>query len=206
MKVFALSALLIAFVPAVTTAAADDDFRFSASLERGFTPGGMVRLDLSAGEYRVRKGDDNRVRLVWHTRTPGQMDEVRVRADVRGSEASIWTSGPRRSFRVEIELPGRSDLFVRMTAGALRIAGIEGNKDVRLRAGELHVEVADADRYGHVDASVTAGDLFARMFGVSTGGLWRSFRHEGRGPYTLRARLWAGDLRLLPARTDEPVR
>jgi hypothetical protein len=99
-------------------------------------------------------------------------------------------------------LPAHTDLDLRMTAGDLTIAGIEGNKDVRLRAGNLTIEVADAAQYGTVSASVTAGDLSASPFGVSKGGLFRSFTHAGRGRYDLKARLWAGDLRLKAAKED----
>ena len=174
----------------------DKDFQFSDSLERTFTSGGIVRLDLSAGDHRIIKGADDRVRVSWHTRTAEQMEEARVRARVKGNEAVVRTWGPGKGFRVDVELPGRSDLHLRMTAGNLSIAGIEGHKDVRLRAGNLDIEVHDPTQYGRVDASVTAGDLLARTFGVSTGGLFRSFSRSGTGRFKLRARLWAGNLQL----------
>lgn len=197
MRAAALAVLLLVFV---SVAAADDpDVRYADDLERAFAPGGIVRLDLSAGEYRIRRGEERRIRVRWRTRTAAELDDVRVRTEVRGTEARVRTSGPRNHFHVEIELPGRSDLFLRMTAGDLSITGIEGNKDVRLLAGNLSIEVPDASAYGRVLASVTAGDLRAHPFGVTTGGLFRSFTRNGRGRFELRARLWAGDLRITPA-------
>jgi hypothetical protein len=195
-RILALVAVVLT-LSVVPEARDDSDFRFSNAVERAFASGGRVRLDLSAGDHRVRKGGNDRIRVTWHTRTAEQMDEARVRAAVRGNEATVRTWGPNNSFRVDIEMPGRSDLNLRMSAGNLSIAGIEGHKDVRLRAGNLDIEVSDPSQYGQVSASVTAGDLLAQSFGVSTGGLFRSFSRTGLGRFELRARLWAGNLQLL---------
>lgn len=198
MKAFAIPALLLAF--AAVPASADESFPFSGALERAFRSGGRIRLDLSAGDYDIRRGSNHALRIVWHTRTAEQLEQVRVRADVDGGAANIVTDGPDNHFRVVIELPRHTDLFLRMSAGDLSIEGVDGNKDVRLRAGDLRIDVGDGTSYAHVDAAVTAGDLSARPFGFSTGGLWRSFNHDGSGRFRLRARLWAGDLRLMSTR------
>jgi hypothetical protein len=203
MRIIALAALLLTF-GAAPEAERESATEASDSLERSFTSGGTVRLDLSAGDYTLTSGEDKRIRVVWRTRDVEALNQTRVRVTVRDREAAIMTSGPRRfgnsHFRVQIELPRRSDLLLRMTAGDLSIAGIEGHKDVLLRAGDLTIEVADPAQYKQVNASVTAGDISARPFGFSTGGLFRNFAHTGPGRYQLRARLWAGDLKLLPAR------
>jgi hypothetical protein len=203
MRTIILAALLLTFV-AAPEAQRDSPSKFSDSLERPFAPAGTVRLDLSAGDYRLTRGDDDRIRVAWQTRDVEALNQTRVDITARGKEAAILTSGPRRfggnHFRVEIQLPRRTDLHLRMTAGDLSIAGIEGHKDVLLRAGDLTIEVADPAQYRQVNASVTAGDISARPFGFSTGGLFRNFASTGPGRYQLRARLWAGDLKLLPAR------
>jgi hypothetical protein len=206
MRSLPLAAALLLTLVAAPEALDESSFPFSDSLQRSFAPSGAARLDLSAGRYRIRRGEDNRVRVSWRTRTAEQMDDTRVRVSVHDREAVIRTSGPRRDFRVEIELPARTDVLLRMSAGDLTIAGIEGNKDVLLRAGNLHIEVPDAAQYRQVRASVTAGDLSARPFGFSTGGLFRSFAYNGRGRFNLRARLWAGDLRLVPPKVESAAR
>ncbi|MBI4477077.1 MAG: hypothetical protein HY654_07875, partial [Acidobacteria bacterium] len=63
-------------------------------------------------------------------------------------------------------------------------------------AGDLDIDVGKASDYGRLDASVKVGDLNARPFNMSTGGLWRSFRWQGTGRYTLNVSLLAGDLTL----------
>jgi hypothetical protein len=116
---------------------------------------------------------------------------------VRDHAMTITTDGPsNRSLRFTIEVPERSDLYVRMTAGDLTIEDIRGNKDVELRAGDLKIDVGQAADYKTVDASLWAGDIRASAFRIFKGGLFRSFEWAGNGPYRLHARLLAGDLHL----------
>jgi hypothetical protein len=166
MRTLAVGALLCTLIAAPQ---AQDDPRaeYSNAAERSFAPGGTVRLDLSAGDYRVRNGADNRIRVAWHTGSSDDLQEAKVHLTVHGTEARIETSGPggpgRNTFRVEIELPRRT----------------------------------------HLNLQMTAGDISAQAFGYSTGGLFRSFTHEGKGPFELYARLWAGDLRLLARKSAQ---
>ena len=113
------------------------------------------------------------------------------------SRSSIATDGPSNSrFRVEIRVPLKTDLEVNLTAGAITIEGVNGNKSVDSYAGEVNVDVGRADDYRSVDASVWAGEIQAPAFRADKGGLFRSLDWTGSGPYRLRASLWAGKLRL----------
>jgi hypothetical protein len=105
------------------------------------------------------------------------------------------TDGPDH-FEVDIQVPSRADLYVRLTAGELTIEGIEGNKDVGLHAGELDIDVGRPEDYKSVSASVWAGELHATPYNENKEGLFRSFDWTGKGPYTLEARLKAGEVRL----------
>ncbi len=165
------------------------------AVEERFAPGQRVRMDLSAGEYTIRAGRDDRIRVEWDTRDD---ESRRARVDIvaRGSEATIVTRGPKHRFRVTIELPARTDITTRLSAGELRIRGISGDKDIRSLAGEVDIDVVRADDYGPVSAQVTAGELSARPFGVAKGGLFRSFSMRGPGRFSLRVRLMAGEIRL----------
>jgi hypothetical protein len=175
----------------------------SDSLERNFAPQGKVQLDLSAGDYTIQAGREDRIFIRWRTGTMDQLRDVRVTADVRGGNATITTDGPHNNFHVTIELPARTDLHVRMSAGDLDVAGFEGNKDIELRAGDLSIDVGQAEAYGMVDTSVTFGDLDARPWQVSKGGIWRKFNWQGKGPYKLHAHLMAGDLILTSRSRDK---
>jgi hypothetical protein len=164
-----------------------------ASLERPFAAGGRITMDLSAGEYEISGSPDNRIRLDWDS---DDSDDVDNRLTVKGTEARVETDGPTNHFRVRIQVPARSNLYVRLTAGELTIKGIEGDKDVELHAGELDIDVVRAEDYNHVDARIWAGEIHASAFRVTKEGLFRSFDWSGNGKYRLHAHLKAGEMRL----------
>jgi hypothetical protein len=181
------------------------DARFSASLERRFAANGRITMDLSAGEYRIVGRQDDRIRLDWSVRDEDQLSRVEARADVRGTDATITTDGPSNHFTVAIQVPERADLYIRLTAGELKVENIRGNKDIESHAGEVDIDVGRPEEYHHVDASIWAGELHAPPYRVSKEGLFRSFDWKGQGKYRLHARLKAGELRLyskLPAERE----
>ncbi len=171
--------------------------QLSDSLERAFAPGGRVRMDLAAGDYRILGAKEDRIKVVWTARNGDELPRVRVQTEVTGSEATLVTSGSWKNLVVEVHVPARSHLHVRLTAGDLTVAGIDGNKDIESHAGDLTIDVGRAADYSRVDASLWAGDIVAAPFNVSKGGLLRSFDWKGNGTYTLHAHLKAGDLQLL---------
>lgn len=174
----------------------------ATSLERPFASGGRIRMDLSAGEYLIVGTLDRRVRLDWSVRDAKQLWRVKTRAVVHGSEATIQADGPSNSgFRVEIGVPAKTDLDVRLTAGKITLERVNGNKYVDSYAGEVNVDIGRADDYLRVDASVWAGEIQAPAFRSDKGGLFRSLDWNGHGPYRLRASLGAGKLRLYSGST-----
>ncbi len=179
-------ALLVPLVAAAQT----------GSVERPFVAGGQVRMDLSAADYTIEPGRDDRILIRWEARSAEDASSVRVDIQRRGSEATVTTHGPHNNLRMVVEVPARTDLKVDLSAGDLKLRGIEGNKDVGSWAGDISIDVVRAGDYGSVDAAVKAGDLMATAFKVSKSGLFRSFSWKGPGRYTLRVRLTAGDLRL----------
>lgn len=168
-----------------------------ATLDHDFVSAGDIRMDLSAGAYKISASKDGKIHLQWSTRDASAMKKVKEGIDVKGTTATVKVNGPdNQNFTVEIQVPRQSNLLVRFTAGDFQIDGIEGSKDIAGYAGNLSVDVVDAKLYKNVHASVTTGDLDAPAFQVSKGGLFRSFDQKGSGPYTLRVKLRAGDLRL----------
>jgi len=197
--VFVASSLTVAlaFAPAspALSQTSSESPRPSDSLERPFASGGRVHLDLSAGQYSIQGSPDNRVRVEWSVRNPDRLRRVKARADIKGSDAWISVDGPdNRGFRVVVYVPRRSDLQIDLSAGEIRVEGIEGNKDVESYAGEMRIDVGRAGDYGRVDASVWAGEIKASAFKISKDGLFRSFDWKGGGPYRLHASLWAGEV------------
>jgi hypothetical protein len=178
--------------PAASPRAAD-------ALDRPFPSGGRVEMDLSAGEYRLTGIPEDRIHVEWRIGDASRPSDVRTSLDVRGSTARLSTDGPQGNFRVSIQIPSRSDLHLRLTAGELNVEGIEGSKDIELHAGEINIDVGKAEDYARVDLSVWAGEIQAAPFNVVKGGLFRSFGWRGSGRYRLRASLKAGEVRLSSA-------
>ena len=168
-----------------------------AELSKPFNAGGRVQMNLSAGEYRIVRGAPDRIYIRWSTQRPEDQAKARVQIEVNGREAAVVTDGPaNRGLDVTIELPARTDLYVRLTAGELSIERIEGSKDVQAHAGELNIDIGRREDYKQVNANVWAGEINAQPFGVNKGGLFRSFGWQGKGHYTLQARLKAGEIGL----------
>jgi len=58
----------------------------SDSLERSFASNGRIRMDLSAGDYRIAGTQSDRIRLEWSVRGADQLSHVKVDATVRGAK------------------------------------------------------------------------------------------------------------------------
>jgi hypothetical protein len=168
------------------------------AFETRFADGGVVRFKLSSGDYTLRPGTRDRIVMRWlanDSADDGVMRKIKVYADITGSAAIIRTDGPTKKARIAVEIPAHTDIFIRLRGGDVRIAGIEGNKDVSMTAGDLKIDLAP-ESYAHVHASVTIGDLRGQALGISRDGFRNSFDWNGSGKYHLRASLFAGDLTL----------
>lgn len=162
-----------------------------------FHSGGKLRMNLRSGDFRVVGGADNKITVRISGRNAYRASDVRVQLEGSDSSADLTVSGgPKNDLEVTIEIPKKTGLFVRMSAGNLELRHVVGDKDAELHAGELIIEVGDAGDYSSVDASVYSGGLEASPFGESHGGLFRSFHKEGNGKYHLHAHVGAGDLTL----------
>ena len=188
----AFAALICAGIAASASAAEDRP----NTLERSFASGGRIRMELSAGDYRISGSPDEKVHVEWDVRDPDDLRRVRVTPALAGKDGTLEITGPRQHFHVRIRVPERTDLIVRLTAGDLKIDGIQGNKDIESHAGDLEIEMGPVADLRHVEASVWAGDLNARTLKISKGGLFRSLKWDGTGRYEVQAHLKAGDLRL----------
>jgi hypothetical protein len=163
--------------------------------EAALSAGSHLRLNLRSGDVRIRGRDDNTLTVHLASSDPEGARDVRLHLDRADHSTTLEISGgPRNDIHLTIELPKASPLVVRMSAGNLDVEGITGDKDIELYAGDLTIAAGDPTTYAHVDASVTAGDIEARPFGESHGGLFRSFYKAGAGKYTLHAHVIAGDL------------
>jgi len=159
--------------------------------EKPFVSSGRIEMQLEGGDYSIAASADNRIRVTLS----GNTGNARVDLTAAGSRATVAVKDtPHNNFHATLEVPKAADLVIRLTGGNLVIGAITGNKDVESTAGNTEIAVGDASEYSSVDASVKAGDIDARVFGGSKSGLFQHFTWTGRGKYTLRASLGAGNL------------
>jgi hypothetical protein len=162
-------------------------------VEAKFVSGGQIRMDLCSGGIDLVGKDEAKLRVSYDP----DRDDVKVRIRVSGDRADLRVSDcPHNNFRMTIEIPKSSALYVRMMAGELNVRDISGDKDVVLHFGQMTMDVGKPDGYGHVDASVNSGELNASAFNIEKGGLFRSFDRSGPGKYRLHAHVGAGQLEL----------
>lgn len=166
-------------------------------IERPFAKGGRIVMDLSAGGYTIRGGAVDSIRVSWRTRDPREMASVKADLSVTGNSAVLRTDGPSDNFRVDVDVPAVADLQIDLSAGEVNLRGVEGNKSVSMWAGEVTMEVGDANLYKSVDVTVRAGEIDAGPFGGTRGGLFRSYHWQGSGKYSIVAKLAAGEVRLM---------
>jgi hypothetical protein len=159
-------------------------------------PGGTcLSLRLDSGGVAILPSEDQHVRVRYVGRREQDLSRVRLRFEPSGRHPELRVSHtPSEDFEFEIQVPRATGLDLRMSAGEVTIRGIEGDKDLRLHAGEITVHVGDPEAYGEVAASVWAGEVNPGPFGGSKGGLFRSFRREGQGRYSLQAKVKAGEV------------
>lgn len=159
-----------------------------------FASHGTIRMHLCPGGIELVGSDKPEILVSYE---PRHGHDIEVHVQTAGGRAEVDVSGcPNNNFRMTIEIPKASDLFVRMMAGQLTVDGIRGDKDVELHFGQLTMDVGDPDQIAHIEGSVNSGDLHASAFGIAKGGLFRSFEQNGNGVYRVRAHVGAGQLNL----------
>jgi hypothetical protein len=189
--------LMMCAMAAAAAAVAEEP---QAMAEHKVAPGSSIRLHLESGGYQIQASDADKVTITYRTRSGEDLKQVHVDMKENGSVLSVYVRHtPNSNFNATIEVPRRSNLWVRLTAGDLVVEDIEGDKDIESRAGDVVIEVPHPEQYGHADGAVWAGDINASAFAIAKGGLFRSFDHYGPGKYRLHVHLLAGDLSLKAA-------
>lgn len=163
--------------------------------ETVFVSAGRIEMQLGAGSYTIRPASDTHIRVTIGS----DSGRARVALTANATRATIAvTETPSSNFQATIEVPKTSDLIVRLSGGNLVLSGITGNKDIDSVAGNAEISIGDPNEYASMRATVKAGDLNVGAFtGAKTEdsfGLLHRATWSGKGRYTLRANLGAGNL------------
>ena len=167
------------------------------SVQQKFTSGAEIRMHLEAGGYTITASDSEKIRVTYRARSEERVRHVRVEIKRGSSSADVFISDTANgNFHATIEVPRRSNLWVRLSAGELVVEDVEGDKNLEVRAGRIQADIPHPEQYGHRDASVLTGSIAASAFDVSKGGLFRSFEQGGPGKYRRHAHVMTGEIAL----------
>jgi hypothetical protein len=163
--------------------------------EKIFVSAGRIDMQLGGGNYTIRPASGTHIRVTLGD----NVGRARVSLTTNATRANVAvTDTPSDNFQATIEVPKTSDLIVRLSGGNLVLSGITGNKDIDSVAGNTEISVGDPNEYGSMEAAVKAGDLNVGAFsGAKTSdsfGLLHRASWSGKGKYTLRVSLGAGNL------------
>jgi hypothetical protein len=165
----------------------------AVKVEKPFAAGGTIELQLEGGDYSIRAGADERIRVSFG----GDVGNAVAELTTDGTHANLAIKDtPHNNFQAKVEVPKTADLVVHLTGGNLAIAAITGNKEIDSKAGNVEISISNPNDYSSVNASVKVGNLSAGPFGDSGSGLSPQLRWSGPGKYSLRANLGAGNLEL----------
>jgi hypothetical protein len=162
-----------------------------------FAPRGQIDLRIRPAEIHIIGSDEGRIVVRVEGRQGRDSKDVQARFEKHGNSGALRiTGGPRNDVTITVQVPKESNLVVRVFAGDVPVRDVVGDKDVELNFGSLRIGVGDATGYSSVKASVSSGEIDAKPFGESHGGLFRSLEKSGTGKYKLRAHVGAGQLTL----------
>jgi hypothetical protein len=162
-----------------------------------FAPRGQLDLRIRPAEIHIIGSDEDRIVVRVGGRQGPDSRDVQARFEKHGNSGVLEiTGGPRNDVTITVQVPKESNLVVRVFAGDVQVRDVVGDKDVELNFGSLRIGVGDATDYSSVKASVSSGEIDAKPFGESRGGLFRSVEKYGNGRYKLRAYVGAGRLSL----------
>src|SRR5271170_6274470 len=88
------------------------------SARQAFVSGGEIRLHLEAGGYTITPVDSENIVVTCHAHSEEQLRHVKVAIKRSGTSADVYVSEtPHNSFQATIEVPRRSNLWIRLSAG-----------------------------------------------------------------------------------------
>lgn len=187
---------LLPFLLALYTAVAWGQNSHERRYELKPDPNWPLSIELKSGDYEIVPSASDCIAVVYQVDGPEDQSKIEVQIASGHGQNSLKIAGAKSNFHAVIEIPRKTNLKVRMTAGELHVGNVEGNKDIEMDAGNLELNELRPQDYARADFSVRVGDVDAPMFKTVKAGLWRSFRTQGPGKYHLHAHIGFGDLTL----------
>ena len=159
-------------------------------------PNWPLAIELGSGDYQIVPSESDCIAVVYQENTQQQANKVEVQIASGHGQNTLKIGAPKSDFHAVIEVPRKTDLRVRMTAGDLHVGEVEGNKDIEMRTGNLELTSIRPEEYAKADFAVRVGDLNAPNLNAGRSGMLRSLQTRGPGKYKLHALVGVGGLTL----------
>ncbi len=183
--------LLLALSAALTWGQSSHERRYELRPD----PNWPLEIELGSGDYQIVASASDSIAVVYDDGNTEAARKVEVQIGSGHGQNHLKIVGPKSNFHAVIEVPRKTDLRVRMSAGELSIGDVEGNKDIEVIAGNLELNSLRPQDYARADFSVRIGDVYAPLLKTRSGPL-RSFKSAGPGKYRLHAHVGVGDMTL----------
>jgi hypothetical protein len=195
MKANALLLFLAVLAGVAAPVMADETQTGRIHYEFDLASGKTLALNMRSAEVVIEGSESQKFTIRFEGEKADRAGEIKVTYKDKGDTVECGIKdGPRNDLRIVIGVPQLTNLVIRMPAGVLEISEVKGSKDVKMRAGDLNIDIDDADEYASIDASVTTGEIDVSALGAETGGFFRKFHRSGPGTFRLLAHIGAGQL------------
>ena len=185
---------LLPFLLALSTSLTWGQISHEKRYELRPDPNWPLEIELGSGDYQIVASASDSIAVVYDEGNPEALRKVKVQIDSGHGQNHVKIAGPKLNFHAVIEVPHKTDLRVRMSAGGLSIGDVEGNKDIEIVAGNLELNSLRPQDYAQADFSIRVGDVYAPLFETTKTKLRQSFRTAGPGKYRLHAHVGVGDM------------
>ncbi len=196
-----LALVLLVLVPLCY---AHDKYSETKTQSWNIADGAKLDVQLRFGDLRVVSTNNSQlsIRYTTHSNHASFSRKVEARFLVTPNDATLKLNAPHTgSVDVELRVPARSNLHVRVSAGDISLDAVEGSVDAETRAGDIRIKLPEHADLGLVDASTHAGDVNA-PFGKTHGWIGNSLEYNGGGKYRIHAHTFAGDIDLVETAAD----
>jgi hypothetical protein len=192
--------MLLVLLLAPFCAASDWDYQETHSEVHDFAAGGTLHVHLHIGDLHITRGKDSsqiHLRYTIKSKRESNLKSSRVNFDIHNSDGSLefHAAGSNTQFDVELEVPANTRLDIQEKIGDLRVENIEGDKELKLGIGDIHV-ANEHSGYSLIQASAGIGDVNSGGYGETSGWLGKTLKYHGDGKYELRAHVGIGDITL----------
>ncbi len=170
------------------------------TLEAPLRSRAVLTIDSRPAGLDIVGTDDAAIHVSCTSRDAEEAAQIRLHFSGNPDHGTLTIAGGSHegNFQVLIQVPRKTSLKVKMSAGQVKVEEIAGDKDIDLYAGQISISSARLWDYRSVHVSVDIGDVNAQAYGAEKGGLFRSFSTQSAsGEYRLYGHVMTGQIELL---------